>query len=70
MVLYIIVFFGFPLLVCRSMSPRCGTFAHEDSVLGTTEQRLLLGCCLIYWKGRDTPQAAKLLLPLPSPFGS
>lgn len=34
------------------------------------EQSLPLGCCLIYWKGRDPPQAVKLFLRLPFPSDS
>ena len=36
-------------------------FAHRDSVLGTEEPSLPLGYCVIYWKGRDMPQAARFL---------
>ena len=68
MALHITVSFGFPSLFCRSVFSQCGSFAHENPVLGNTEKRLL-GCCLIYWKGRDKPQTAKFFLPLPSPSG-
>ena len=67
--LHLTVAFGFPSLFCLSVFSQCGGFTRENSVLGNTEQSLLPGCCLIYWKGRDIPQTAKFFLSLPSPFG-